>query len=216
MTIKVVSVREADGGGAVILSFEISADGDGRSERRSLLLTLPQYRERRLRRGDTLSPEEFDELEAMSETAAATWRGAGILAYGANSRRTLQRKLITKGFSREAADAAVTALSDDGLIDEKKAALREAERCTAALRGRKYISARLFSLGYSGDATIDADEYLDSVDFPALCANYIEKKYGGALPREPRERDRAVAALMRRGFTGSDIRTAVKMLSSDE
>lgn len=120
MTIKVVSVREADGGGAVILSFEISADGDGRSERRSLLLTLPQYRELRLRRGDTLSPEEFDELEAMSETAAATRRGAGILAYGANSRRTLQRKLMTKGFSREAADAAVTALSDDGLIDEKK------------------------------------------------------------------------------------------------
>ena len=181
MTIKVVSVREADGGGAVILSFEISADGDGRSERRSLLLTLPQYRERRLRRGDTLSPEEFDELEAMSETAAATWRGAGILAYGANSRRTLQRKLITKGVSREAADAAVTALSDDGLIDEKKAALREAERCTAALRGRKYISARLFSLGYSGDATVDADEYLDSAAFPALCANYIEKKYGGSV-----------------------------------
>ena len=89
MTIKVVSGREADGGGAVILSFEISADGDGRSERRSLLLTLPQYRELRLRRGDTLSPEEFDELEAMSETAAATRRGAGILAYGANSRRTL-------------------------------------------------------------------------------------------------------------------------------
>ena len=56
MTVKVVSVREADGGGAVILTFEISADGTGgESERRSLLLTLPQYRERRLRRGDTVT-----------------------------------------------------------------------------------------------------------------------------------------------------------------
>ena len=63
MTVKVVSVREADGGGAVILTFEISAEGTGgESERRSLLLTLPQYREHRLRRGDTVTTEEFDEL----------------------------------------------------------------------------------------------------------------------------------------------------------
>ena len=95
MTVKVVSVREADGGGAVILTFEISAEGTGgESERRSLLLTLPQYREHRLRRGDTVTTEEFDELETMSKTAEATRRGAGILAYGANSRSTLRRKLI--------------------------------------------------------------------------------------------------------------------------
>ena len=129
MTVKVVSVREADGGGAVILTFEISAEGTGgESERRSLLLTLPQYREHRLRRGDTVTTEEFDELETMSKTAEATRRGAGILAYGANSRSTLRRKLISKGFSRDVSDAAVAALSDEGLIDEKKAALREADR----------------------------------------------------------------------------------------
>ena len=212
MTIKLMSVREADGGGAVILTFEISADGaGGESERRSLLLTLPQYRERRYVRGDTLTTEEFDELEKISETAAAARRGAGMLAFGANSRQRLRRKLIEKGYSREASDAAVEILSNEGLIDEKKAALREAERCCAALRGRKYISARLFSLGYRGDATADADEYLDSVDFPALCAQYIEKKMGGAIPDDPRERDRAIAALMRRGFSGSDIRAAVRL-----
>lgn len=215
MTVKVVSVREADGGGAVILTFEISTDGTGgESERRSLLLTLPQYREHRLRRGDTVTTEEFDELETMSKTAEATRRGAGILAYGANSRSTLRCKLISKGFSREASDAAVAALADEGLIDEKKAALREAERCVAALRGRKYISARLFSLGYRGDATEAADEYMKSVDFPALCTRFIEKKYGCALPDEPHERDRAVAALMRRGFSGSDIREATRKLGS--
>lgn len=216
MTIKTVSVREADGGGAVILTFEISADSDGaKSERRSLLLTLAQYREHRLHRGDTLTPEEFDRLEAASETAAAVRRGAGMLAYGANSRKKLRQKLICKGFSREASDAAVEMLSDEGLIDEKKAALREAERCVAALRGRKYISARLFSLGYRGEAADEADRYLDTVDFPALCARFVDKNYGGALPDEPRERDRAFAALMRRGFSASDIRAAVRMCAED-
>lgn len=211
MEIKVVSVREADGGGAVLLSVEISAEG-GKSESRELMLTAAQYRERRLRRGDTLSPDEFDALEALSETARAARRGAGILSYGANSRAALRRKLILKGFSREAAEAAVEILDGMGLIDEKNAALREAERCAAQCRGRKYIEARLYSLGYRGEATAAAEKYLDGVDFAALCAGEIERKYGGGLPAEPYERDRAVASLMRRGFSVSDIRDAVKTL----
>ena len=146
MNIKIVSVREADGGGAVILGVEICA-GEGKSERRELMLTAAQYREHRPHRGDELSPEEFDELEVLSETAQAARRGAGILSYGANSRSTLRRKLISKGFSREASDAAVEMLDGAGLIDEKNAARREAERCAVQCRGRKYINARLFSLG---------------------------------------------------------------------
>lgn len=209
MNIKIVSVREADGGGAVLLGVEICA-GEGKSERRELMLTAAQYREHRPHRGDELSTEEFDELEVLSETAQAARRGAGILSYGANSRSTLRRKLISKGFSREASDAAVEMLDDAGLIDEKNAARREAERCAAQCRGRKYINARLFSLGYRGEALSEAEEYLDGVDFAELCARVIERRYGGSLPAEPSERDRAVAALMRRGFSSADIRAAVR------
>ena len=78
MNIKIVSVREADGGGAVLLGVEICA-GEEKSERRELMLTAAQYRERRPHRGDELSTEEFDELEVLSETAQAARRGAGIL-----------------------------------------------------------------------------------------------------------------------------------------
>ena len=97
-----------------------------------------------------------------------------------------------------------------GLIDEKNAARREAERCAAQGRGRRYINARLFSLGYRGEALSEAEEYLDGVDFAELCARVIERRYGGSLPAEPSERDRAVAALMRRGFSSADIRAAVR------
>lgn len=205
-------MREADGGGAVLLSIDISA-GEDRTERRELMLTSAQYSAHRLHRGDLLSPSEFDELEELSEAAAAARRGAGILSYGANSRSALRRKLISKGFSKEASDAAVDMLDGAGLIDEKNAALREAERCAQQCRGRRYIEARLYSLGYRGSATAAAAEYLDGVDFADLCAQTIKRRYGERLPAEPKQRDRAVAALMRRGFSAADIRAAVKILA---
>ncbi len=202
-------MREADGGGAVLVDIEIS-DDEGRSERRALLLTLSDYRAHRLHRGDEMTFEEFDELDRLSKKAEAVRRGAGILAYGANSKETLRRKLIMKGHSRDAAEAAVAELASEGLIDERNAALREAERCVAQCRGRKYIAARLYSLGYRGNAADAANDYLNDVDFAELCARVIDKKYGGTLPREAHERERAVAALMRRGFSMSDIRAATR------
>lgn len=155
----------------------------------------------------------------MSKTAEATRRGAGILAYGANSRSTLRRKLISKGFSRDVSDAAVAALSDEGLIDEKKAALQRGGTVRGCAARQKIYIGTAFSLGYRGDATEAADEYMKSVDFPALCAQFIEKKYGGALPDEPRERDRAVAALMRPrffrlGHTRGDKKTRIAQIKN--
>lgn len=227
MNIKALSVREADGGGGVLITFEISDDpGEtnfpriipGRSaaaarphsERRTLLLTIADYRIYRIARGDTVTEAKFDEMARLSDIARATRQGAGILAYGANSRQNLRQKLIARGHSKEAARAAVDALAADGLINEKASARRAAERCVKDLRGRTYIRAKLRSLGYRDDAIAAAGEYLDSVDFAEICSEAIEKKFGGRLPDDPNERSRAVAALVRRGFTASEVYSAAK------
>lgn len=229
MIIKATSLREADGGGGVLITFEIStAPGEnntqyeiipGRAarsyaitscERRTLLLSLTDYRIHHISRGDTVSEAEFDELLRLSDTAQATKHGAGILAYGANSRQKLRQKLIERGHSKEAARAAVDALAAEGLINENASARRVAERCVGELRGKTYIRAKLRSLGYRDDAIAAVGEYLDSVDFTSLCAEVIYKKYGGTLPADRDERSRAIASLVRRGFTTGEVYAAMK------
>ncbi len=230
MTIKVLSVREADGGGGVLITFEISDDpgetaspriipgrsasaARSHSERRTLLLTLADFRLHRVSRGDTVKEFEFDEMSRLSDIARATRRGAGILAYGANSEQNLRRKLIARGHSKESACAAVDELAAGGLINEPAAARRLAERCVQDLRGKTYIRSKLRSLGYRNEAISAANEYLDSVDFSRLCAEAIEKKYGGRLPDDRNERSRAIASLVRRGFTSGEVYAAMKKTS---
>lgn len=215
MTVKVVSVREADGGGAVILTFEISAEGTGgESERRSLLLTLPQYREHRLRRGDTVTTEEFDELETMSKTAEATRRGAGHTRIRRKFAQHPAAQADKQGlFARRIRCGSRRALGRRAYRRKKGRSARGGTVRGCAARQKIYIGTAFFArLPRRRDR--GSGRIYEKRRFSRTLRAIYRKKYGGALPDEPRERDRAVAALMRRGFSGSDIREATRKLGS--
>lgn len=219
MQIRILSMTAQNGGAEILLRVELSEDvfdvaggtsGNSRRperETREFVLLLDRYTELRPTKG-VIDEETFLALECAAEFSEAVRIGLRMLAFGANTRKGLESKLIRKGVRREAAQEASLYLERRGYIDEESDAVREAEKNVAKLRGRNRIRAVLYEKGYGDEAVDAAERYLDGVDFVALCKRLIAQRYEKGL-LDPAGYKRVIAALMRNGYTMHEIRAAM-------
>ncbi|MBR2906755.1 MAG: RecX family transcriptional regulator [Clostridia bacterium] len=219
MQIRILSMTAQNGGSEVLLRVELCEDvfdvaenalslaRKPTRETRELVLLLDRYTELRPARG-VIDEETFLALERAAEFSEAVRIGLRMLAFGSNTRRGLENKLCRKGVAHEAAQEASLYLAQRGYIDEERDAVREAERNVAKLRGRNRIRATLYEKGYCDAAVATAERYLDGVDFVVLCKRLIARRYEKVLD-DPSEYKRVAAALMRNGYTMSEIRAAL-------
>ncbi len=154
-------------------------------------------------------------LEELSDVTAAYSSACASLAFTQCSSKALLRKLLIKGFSRSASEAAVGLCESRGYIDEAAMAHRRAEIMVEKLWGRVRILAKLREEGFSDSAMENVCEYLECVDFADSCARAIEKKYS-PIPCERREREKMYASLVRFGYSSSDIKEALRRINADE
>ncbi len=194
----------------LIRGTEESADG---KEQFGFPLTMEQYLQLKPENG-RISGEEYETLRAASELCRALRSGESLLSYGSNSAQMLTRKLVQRGYRREVAEHAVEALSDMGLINEKKDMQREAEKCLLKLWGEKRINAHLWSRGFQAEVLSALPEVLSEVDFSENCARLIRKHYG-TVPENPDEQHRMCAFLSRYGYTLDQIRAAIRQVRSE-
>ena len=213
MTVAVVSVS-ARGRDEVSVSLEIR-EGDA-VQRESFLLSASAFADLHLAVGEC-GRETFDAVSSEAERYGAVKAGLSVLSYGAHSKRSLCRKLTQKGFSAAVASEAAGRLAELGYIDEDADALREAQRCVAKLWGRKRICAHLYEKGYSEESVRKALYSLedDGVDFAEVCADRLRQS-SRALPKDPKELQKLVASLMRYGFSGSEIKEAMREIQGDK
>lgn len=219
MQIRILSMTAQNSGSEILLRVELSEDvfdvaesasGFSRSparEIRELVLMLDCYTELRPVKG-VIDEESFFALERAAEFSEAVRIGLRMLAFGSSTEKGLENKLCRKGVKREAAREAAQYLARHGYIDEERDAIREAERNVEKLRGRNRIRAALYEKGYGDGAIAAAERYLDGVDFVALCKKLIARRYESALS-DPSAQRRVAAALMRNGYTMSEIRAAM-------
>ncbi len=208
LVITVGDIREQSGGDAVAISVLLAAGT--RSEHRTLVIGVSDYAVLKPRKG-TVTEEEFEALEAATRLFGAMRCGEKLLAYGANTRLMLVRKIMRHGYSREESETAAARLSVFGLIDEEGDLRREVEKCLRKLWGEGRIRNHLYVRGFSREAMETLPEVLSEVDFPENCRCLIEKQYG-ALPQSGEEERRMIACLYRYGYRMDDIRSAVRML----
>lgn len=206
MKIEITSVSARDGGALICLAVALT-DGEN-VDRREFLLLSSQYTELGVAKG-VIDQTAFDEISEASELCLAVRRGMNILGYGAVSKKVLTKKLILRGVARESASGAAEMLERMGYINESEDAARFAERGLRKYWGLRRISSELISKGYEHSALRSAIESLEGVDFSALCEEYIHKKYR-ALPDTPEGRKKLYAALLRMGYTSSEIREAFR------
>jgi SOS response regulatory protein OraA/RecX len=208
--IEIKSFRAADGGSLILCDIKI-CDEDC-NEKRTYRLLPEQYKELRLKKGEISEDVLADILDA-DELCRALRSGRASIAHSASSEAALKHKLRMKGFSTRSAEKAVEILVGEDAITEEEDAAREAERCLKKLWGKNRIIAHLRSKGYRHESIDRALLSIDGTDFSAVCRKAIEKKWG-SLPKnteeEPTARDRAVASLLRLGFTVSEINQAAR------
>ena len=102
--------------------------------------------------GNSVSSETLASLEAADAERRAMIKALNILAYADNNERTLIKKLILAGFSRDAANDTAKECVRLGYINEERQMENIIIRCKENLLGPMKMMAKLVSRGFSPTA----------------------------------------------------------------
>ncbi len=205
----ITSIVDA-GEGEIVLCVRSESD-EGNSTKK-LLLPPELYSKMNICKGEC-SEELFCRLLEESENYTAFRKGMYILANGSFSRKRLVQRLREKGFSSVAAEAAAEKIEQNGFLDEAAAACREAELCLRKLWGERRIIAQLYSKGYTKESVAQAMYSIEDsgADYAANCAELIRKKHLDG-EQTPEKRKKAIASLLRYGYSMSQIKEAFAII----
>ena len=171
---------------------------------------------------DELMIEKGDEaddilpsMDFYSSVTAAYSSAISSFAYVQSSLKALYRKLIIKGFSKEASREAIEIVRTRGFVDEHDIAFRRAELMVEKLWGRSRILKKLFEEGFPNKIIESVSESLEAVDFSENCCKAIEKK-NSSIPEDRKDREKMYASLIRLGYSSSDIRRAMAKFQENQ
>ncbi len=166
-----------------------------------------------LKAGMSLEEEQLLEILKRSDFVRAKERALWYLDRADRSERNLSRKLCDAGFSKESIAEVMAFLREYGLIDDRRYARRYAELAAERSLSRLQIRAKLFERGLSKTVIDEALSELP-IDETAAITELIEKKYRPKLEME-NGREKVYAALIRRGFSHSAVKAALKNYSEN-
>lgn len=199
--------RLSDIGNGDVISVNIEIEHEGNSERTNFNILFSQYSALKLTKGE-ITTEIYERIEEAAKVCEAYQKALGILAFGANTAKTLVLKLRRRGIDSEAAREAVEMLKGKGYINEDAEIAREIERCLRKGWGYRRIMAHLHSKGYDDEALAEADDELSEIDFDELCLEFLERKCD-EIPSDPKECQRLIASISRYGYSMSEIKYAL-------
>lgn len=191
----------------IFVNFELK-EGENRYRER-FLISLSAYTRLSLSIGLS-SQDVFDAVEHEARIYAAYRMALRTSCAGIQSNKSLVRRLVAKGCDAKFACLAVERLVENGLHNEQASALRDAEKCLNKLWGRARIRAYLVNKGY-GAKEINQTFYAfedEGVDFVKNCRALIEKRYA-PFPKDKNEAQKIIAALVRYGYSVSEIKEAI-------
>lgn len=162
-----------------------------------------------------IDEDELYELDRAADVTAAYMSACASFAYTQGSLKSLYRKLIQKGFSKESSSMAIDIVESRGFVDEDDIAARRAEIMLSKLWGRSRILQKLREEGFSDVVIRGALESIENVDFAENCAKAIEKRYW-QIPAERHEREKMYASLVRMGYSSSEIKKALSLIQNQE
>ncbi len=135
-----------------------------------------------------------------------------------HSEREIRQKLSRK-YDEQSVDTAVEKLLDLGLVNDRRyAELLTRELFERKKYGKNRVKSELFRKGIATDTINEVLEAYEEENEPnsvKRIVDIIEKKYYNKLLDE-KSRQKVFAALVRLGYSFSDIREAMSEFSSDE
>ena len=161
--------------------------------------------------GMELSEDQWNDIERAAGATSAKMRAVRIVAATNVSVADLQQRLVQKGESESDAAQAVAWMEEMQLVDDAETARQIVSRCAARGYGLQRAKQALYQKRIPKylweDALVD---YPDQIEY---ILSFLREK----LSRfdDSKEMKRAVDALLRRGHTYSEIRSAIRILALD-
>ncbi len=166
-----------------------------------------------LHENDEIDQDSLNHHLQESDYIRAKARGMWFLDRADYSEKTLYQKIVAGGISGTAAARAVARLKELGLLDDQKLAERLAERMAAANVSKREAYAKLYNKGIP-TAIIKAVLCETNFDELSQVLAIIEKKYRNKMS-EKQEIQKVYAALIRKGFSYSAVRDAIKKYTQE-
>ena len=173
--------------------------------------TLGVVTDRRLFSGRELDEEAAASLRLDSARALAREKALNFVSQRQMSRKELRDKLRQKGFDEDTAESCIDWLLDHGLLDEESYAAAIVRHYAAKGYGSGRIRTELIRRGIPRELQDDALNAMPESD------SKIDRFIASRL-RDPEDRDevrKLTAALYRRGFSGEEIRSALRRFQAD-
>ncbi|MCH5171152.1 MAG: regulatory protein RecX [Oscillospiraceae bacterium] len=159
-----------------------------------------------------ITEEELTELLNSVSFRRAYNKGLDILSRRPYSEKELARKLKDKDFSDEAIEYAVNRLKELSLLDDERYAEILVEHLYSNKHyGEKRILQELSVRGIDRDTARNAVLALDKDEINSIVL-LLEGKFKGKMNDE-KGKQRTVAALLRYGYSYSDIKSALNKVS---
>ena len=157
--------------------------------------------------------EDIEKLRVNIGARRAYNKAVDLLSRRDHSRKELLDKLRQKGYGEYAVEA-IEKLADYGYIDDRRFARIFAEELIRLKSyGKKRVEQELYRKGVERDIIC---EVISECDFPSeKLAEIIERKYSRYLNDE-KGVNKTVNALLRLGYTYTEIRDAIREIADRE
>lgn len=143
-----------------------------------------------------------------------TQRALGLLVRREHSRRELTRKLAARGVEPEAAVAAIDKLQAAGWQDDARFAEQLVRSRAATGHGPVRVRAELGMHGLGREAVATAMDAAE-VDWAERARDLVRRRFGESVADDRDLRRKAADWLLRRGFTGEQVRAATRFDPDD-
>lgn len=160
-----------------------------------------------------ITKEELTRLRYESEYVRAKSRALWYLDRADRTEKGMYEKLVTAGFDRKASAAVVGRFVEVGLIDDRRFAENFAEKCREANISKREGIRKMLLNGVPYDIANEVFSETETDEEEQVRA-VIEKKYARKLEQENGVQ-RVYAALVRKGFSFSAVKNALKKYSEE-
>lgn len=182
------------------------------SNGKSILLDAGLCAEKCIHEGDGLTEEKIEEYVLESDYLRAKSRALWLLDRYNYSERRLFEKLKQAGFSHEASARTLARLKELGVIDDTSLALSYAGELSRRGVSKREAYGKLYAKGFCADTVKRALEDA-GFDETAQIKQLLDGKYKAKITAGDTEK--VYAALVRKGFSFSAVRNALKEYVSE-
>ena len=160
-----------------------------------------------------IDPDFLEELKFKSDYVRAKSGALWYLDRMDYSEKALYDKLVLKGFDKKASSAVVAKLVELGLLNDRRYAENLAVKLAEQGNSNRATLQKMLLKGVAYDLAKEVLSETETDEVSKILA-LIEKKYLGKL-QDPDNFQKVYAALVRRGFSYGDVKTALKKYKED-